>query len=59
MSSEQALKIVVEYNKLPETEEKQEIDRQYLNDEINSFEFFCLAEKYLQKSKHVSETQDD
>ena len=49
MSSEQALKTAVEYDKLPMTEEKEEINRQYLNDEIGNLEFFSLASRYLDK----------
>lgn len=51
MSSEQSLKVVVAYNKLPQTEEKKEIDRKFLASEISSYEFFCLASKYLDKTR--------
>lgn len=49
MSSEQALKDVAEYNKLPNTPEKEEIDRQFLNDEIGCMDFYIKARGYLAK----------
>jgi hypothetical protein len=51
MSSEQAIRDVAEYNKLPSTPEKDEIDRMILNDEIGHFDFYCKAREYLQKVK--------
>ena len=51
MIDKRALKTVVEYNKLPKTKEKDEIDRQFLSDEIGHYEFFCLANSYLEKVK--------
>jgi hypothetical protein len=50
MSSEAALTSVVAFDKLPSTPEKEEIKRQYLADEIGSYEFFCLADRYLEKT---------
>ena len=41
--NEQALKTVVEFNNLPETEEIKEIKRKYMNDEIGVFDFLSLA----------------
>ena len=52
MSSEQALKIISEYSRLPTTDEKVEISQKYLNDEIGEFEFFTLANSYLEKVKN-------
>lgn len=49
MSSEQSLKTVSAFNKLPNTPEKEEIERQYLEDEIGNFEFFSMANAYLSK----------
>lgn len=54
MSSEQALKDIVEYNKLPKTEEKDEIDRQFLSDEIGHFDFYSKAKAYLMKVKELA-----
>lgn len=48
--NEQALKTVVAFNNLPETDEIKEIKRQYLNDEISSFEFVGVARGYLEES---------
>lgn len=49
MSSAEALRVVIEFNKLPETDEKSEISRQYLSDEISNYDFFCKANEYLEK----------
>lgn len=51
MSSEQALKTVVEFSKLPETEEKKAIDDRFLSSEISNYEFFCQASRYIEKIK--------
>ena len=47
MSSEQSLKDVVKYNELPNTPEKEEIDRQFLNDEIGCLDFYSKVREYL------------
>ena len=36
-----------EYNALPATAEKDEIDRQYMEDEISGLELFSMASSYL------------
>lgn len=45
--NEQALKTVAAFNNLPETDEIKEIKRQYLSDEISTFEFFGIASKFV------------
>ena len=52
MSIKQEVEDVIEYNKLPKTEEKAEIDRQYLNDEIGHFDFYCKVKAYLERYKN-------
>lgn len=47
-----SLRTVIDFNKLPETEEIKEIKRQYLNDEISAFEFFSIASRYLEDNKN-------
>lgn len=47
MSSEQALKDVIEFIKLPDTPEQKEIIRKYLADEIGHLEFYSMALEYL------------
>lgn len=49
MSSEHALKTVVAFNKMPKTPETEEIKRQYLVNEIGSYEFYEKASKYLKE----------
>ena len=49
--SEETLKIVAEFTKLPSTPEKELINQQYLNDEIGMFDFFSKAKAYLEKQK--------
>ena len=39
----------MEYERLPLTEEKAEISRQYLEDEICRFDFYIKAKEYLAK----------
>jgi hypothetical protein len=48
MSSEHVFKTIVYYSKLPNTPEKAEIDRQYLNDEIGRFELYQKAVAYIE-----------
>lgn len=48
MGEDKALSIVSRFKNMPETEEKNEIMRKYIEDEIGSFEFFQLASRYLQ-----------
>ncbi len=48
---ELTLKTIKEFNSLPETDETREIKRQYLSDEISSYEFFCSAQEHLDKIK--------
>lgn len=45
--NQQALKTVIEFDKLPETDDIKEIKRRYLSDEISAFEFFQEASKYV------------
>lgn len=52
--NEQAFKVVTDFNKLPDTDEKLEISRQYLSDEITSFEFYQLASDYLDKVRSAT-----
>jgi len=47
--NEQTLKAIVAFNNLPETEEIKEIKKQYLNDEISSYELYCIALNHLEK----------
>ena len=66
--SEEAFKIVCEFDRLPLTPEKKEICQKYLKDEITRFELVSLARKYLEKQtkpeeeslefKHVYEVGD-
>lgn len=49
--SEETLKIVAEFTRLPSTPEKELINQQYLNDEIGMFDFFSKAKAYLEKQK--------
>lgn len=49
MISEQGFLILRDYSNLPGTEEKEEITRKFLDSEIGNYEFFCLANTYLQK----------
>jgi len=46
-----SLAIICKFTKLPKTDEKDKIERQYLLDEIGSFEFFQLARAYIDKLK--------
>ena len=46
--SPESLKDLKEYNKLPRTAEKKEIDRQFLEDEIGSLEFYSKVREYMQ-----------
>ena len=46
--NEQALKTVVEFNSLPETEEIKEVKRKYMNNEISAFELVGIAMRYLE-----------
>ena len=51
--NEQALKTVVAFNNLPETDEIMEIKRRYLNDEISAFELVGIFMRYLEdKNDH-------
>lgn len=50
--NEQALKTVIAFNSLPENEEIKEVKRQYMNDEISSFELFSVASKYLEHKNY-------
>ena len=54
MIKEQTLEIILEYIQLPDTDEKIKIDKKYLNDEIDSFEFFSEANRYLAKAKGLT-----
>jgi hypothetical protein len=47
--NEQTLKTIKQFEVLPSTEEKDSIKNQYLADDIDSFEFFCLAGAYIYK----------
>jgi len=49
--NEQTLKTIKEYDALPWTAEKAQIDSDYLNDEIGSLEFFSQANGYIRKIK--------
>jgi len=49
MSSQQALEVIVKFNGLPNTKEKKVIEMQYLKNEIGNFEFFQLADRYINK----------
>jgi hypothetical protein len=51
MSSREALSDIKEYDKLPKTEEKNRIDRMFIQDEISCFDFYCRARAYLKKVK--------
>lgn len=51
MSSESSLRDIIEYNKLPKTPEKDEIDKKFLRDEIGSFDFYLQASAYLKKTR--------
>lgn len=46
--TEQALKTVVAFNNLPETDEIREVKRQYLNDEISARELVGIASRLLE-----------
>lgn len=52
---EQILKTVVAFNNLPETDEIKEVKRQYLNYEISAFDFFCIADSYLDDQPCLAE----
>jgi len=41
--------MLLEFSKLPATDEKAEIERQYLADEIGSIDFLIKAQNYLDK----------
>jgi hypothetical protein len=45
--NKETLKIVSDFNALPDTPEKLKINNAYLNDEIGSFDFFSQAREYL------------
>lgn len=48
MMNEQNLKIVSDFQSAPSTPEKEEIAKQYLNDEISNFDFISMAKDYLE-----------
>ena len=45
--SEETVKVVFAFDKMPQTPEKDEIGRQYLDDEIGHIEFTGLARDYI------------
>jgi len=49
--NEETLKTIAAFDQLPETEEIKEIKKQYLNNEISSFEFFSLAKGCLEAER--------
>lgn len=49
--TEQAILKIKQFEKLPNTKEKEKIQRQYLNDEISSLDFYSDACDYLEKIK--------
>ena len=49
--SPEVLANIREYSELPETPEKNDIDRKYLNDEINDFTFYATAMDYMRRVK--------
>ena len=58
MSSKQALNDILEYNNLPETPEKGEINARYLNGEIDSLEFYSNVREYLTKHKELQSSDN-
>ncbi len=51
MSCAQSIQTIVKFNEMPETEEKKEICRKYLEDEIGNYTFYSLAYSYLNSHK--------
>jgi len=49
--NEENMKIVGAFQRAPETQEKKEIAKKYMTDEIGVFDFVSLAEDYLKKHK--------
>ena len=47
----ETLKAIKDYESLPWTPEKAQIDSDYLNDEIGSLEFFSQANEYLENNR--------
>jgi len=54
--TERALETVVAFNNLHETEDIKEVKRQYMNDEISSFELFIITSEYL---RHKNDNAND
>ena len=52
-NTDQSLKVILDYTGLPVTDEKEEINRQYLEDELSSFDFYIKAEEYLNRVKDL------
>jgi len=50
--NEHALKTIVDFANLPETQEIKEIKYKYMKDEISRFEFLSLAREVLDGQKH-------
>tara|TARA_R110000782_G_scaffold10750_11_gene33289 strand:- start:40 stop:216 length:177 start_codon:yes stop_codon:yes gene_type:complete len=53
-NTDQSLKVILEFTGLPLTDEKEEINRQYLEDELSSFDFYIKAEEYLNRVKDLT-----
>ncbi len=51
MMSEENMKLVGNFNRMPPTPEKQDIQRRYINDEICVIDFLAEAEKYITKER--------
>lgn len=49
MINERTMEVIGKFKDLPDTEEKDEINRKYLADEIGVAEFYSLASAYLHK----------
>ena len=50
--NEENIKNVGAFQRAPETQEKREIAKKYMTDEIAVFKFVSLAEDYLKKHKN-------
>lgn len=49
MMNESNIKLVCAFNRLPNTPEKREITKKYLNDDICTLDFLILASGYIDK----------
>ena len=49
--NEQALKTVIAFAELSETDEVKEIKKKYLNNELSAFEFYQSVNEYLNRIK--------